>query len=78
MVRTTLELDDELFGDLAELARRRGASVERVIQDLLRGASKRTEPAEQSGAFLGFEPFASGDRKVSNALVDRLRDENDA
>lgn len=74
-MRTTLSLDDDILLAVKERARRERRTVGEVLSDLARQAltQQRTTPASES--FHGFEPFERRGVAVSNALIDRLRDE---
>ncbi|MGB9224520.1 CopG family transcriptional regulator [Mycobacterium sp.] len=83
-MRTTLSLDDDVLLAVKERARRENRTAGEVLSDLARqaltqqhyaglgtGADPRTGPE----SFYGFEPFEHRGTAVSNALIDRLRDE---
>lgn len=81
-MRTTLDLDDDVLASAKEIARRENKTAGQVLSELARraltqgrdasGTSKR-EPA----AVHGFKPFASRGGVVTNALVEKLRDEGE-
>jgi hypothetical protein len=81
-MRTTLDLDDDVLASAKEIARRENKTAGQVLSELARraltqghgasGATKR-EPA----ATHGFTPFASRGGVVTNALVEKLRDEGE-
>lgn len=87
-MRTTLNIDEDLLIAVKELARRESSSAGAVVSRLLRrslaGAADGTAPglAEEQAPLTGFPAGASGFRPfpkrggvVTNALIDRLRDE---
>ncbi len=76
-MRTTLSIDEDVLVAVKERARRENRTAGEVLSDLARQALTQQNfttsvPAE---CFLGFEPFDHRGPAVSNALVDRLRDE---
>lgn len=77
-MRTTLSIDDDVLVAVKERARRENRTAGEVLSELARHAltqqqsSTTSAPAE---CFFGFEPFEHRGPAVSNALVDRLRDE---
>lgn len=90
-MRTTLNIDDDLALAVKEIARRDSKSAGAVVSDLLRDsltgaapgpAMEVAEPAPPIEGMpggragpLGFRPFPNRGGVVTNALVDRLRDE---
>lgn len=78
-MRTTLSLDDDVLLAVKERARREKRTAGEVLSDLARQALTQLHDVDrQAGAesFFGFEPFEHRGPAVSNALVDRLRDED--
>jgi hypothetical protein len=78
-VRTTLNLDDDVLLAVKERARRENRTVGEVLSDLARQALTGLHvpaPRAESEAFHGFEPLPHRGDAVSNALIDRLRDED--
>lgn len=79
-MRTTLDIDDAVLDAVKELARRQGKTAGAVLSDLARQALTQGSTAPvgaataEAPATYGFRPFA-GKELVTNALVDRLRDE---
>lgn len=77
-MRTTLRLDEDVFLAVKERARRERRTAGEVLSDLARQAltgqqrSGRDLPSE---SFYGFEPFPHRGEAVSNALIDRLRED---
>ena len=77
-MRTTLSLDDDVLLAVKERARRENRTAGEVLSDLARQALTRQHNADPRSApksFYGFEPFEHRGTAVSNALVDRLREE---
>ncbi len=77
-MRTTLSLDDDVLLAVKERARRENRTAGEVLSDLARQALTQQQSAGPRAApesFYGFEPFEHRGPAVSNALVDRLRDE---
>lgn len=79
-VRTTLNIDEDVLMAVKELARRESTSAGTVVSSLLRAslvaaaAPHPTESAEQTEEF-GFCPFPKRGGVVTNALIDRLRED---
>ena len=79
-VRTTLNIDEDVLMAVKELARRESRSAGTVVSGLLRASLAATgtpypesrEPTEEE---FGFRPFATRGGIVTNALIDRLREE---
>ncbi|MGF2944671.1 CopG family transcriptional regulator [Mycobacterium sp. Lab-001] len=77
-MRTTLSLDDDVLLAVKERARRENRTAGEVLSDLARQAltqQQNSDPGTGTESFHGFEPFGHRGPAVSNALVDRLRDE---
>lgn len=77
-MRTTLSIDDDVLLAVKERARRENRTAGEVLSALARHALTQQQSSTASGqteSFFGFEPFAHRGPAVSNALVDRLRDE---
>lgn len=77
-MRTTLDIDDDVLLAAKEIARRNGETAGQVVSELMRRALTQTvvsfevrEPKES----YGFRPFPPGGRVVSNAQVDKLRED---
>lgn len=77
-MRTTLSIDDDVLLAVKERARRERRPVGEVLSELARQALTRhgTASAHSSESFHGFEPLPHRGATVSNALIDRLRDED--
>lgn len=77
-MRTTLSLDDDVLLAVKERVRRERRTAGEVLSDLARQALTQQHSADRGAvaeSFYGFEPFEHRGPAVSNALVDRLRDE---
>ncbi len=76
-MRTTLSLDNDVLLAVKERARRENRTAGEVLSDLARQAltQQQTSDPRTPGSFYGFEPFEHRGTAVSNALIDRLRDE---
>lgn len=76
-MRTTLSLDDDVLSAVKERARREQRSVGAVLSDLARqaltGSPPATEPADDG--LPGFDPLPHRGPLVTNALIDRLRED---
>lgn len=73
-MRTTLSLDDDVLLAVKERARREKRSAGEVLSDLARQAltgQLPDSPREQHG----FAPLPPRGAAVSNALIDRLRED---
>jgi hypothetical protein len=80
MMRTTLDIDDDVLAAAKERARRERKTTGRVVSELLRRAMTQGDAATpgavaEPAAHYGFRPFASRGVVVSDELVERLRDE---
>lgn len=78
-MRTTLDIDDSVLAVVKELAQREGRSCGAVLSDLARRALTAETPAasgmRETPAVHGFRPLPAGGEFVTNALIDKLRDE---
>jgi hypothetical protein len=79
-MRTTLDIDDDVLAAAKERARREGKTTGRLVSELLRRAMTQTAAGDaravkEPPAHYGFQPFASRGQVVSEALVERLREE---
>lgn len=80
LMRTTIDIDDDLLAATKELARKEGSTAGQVVSRLLRhsltgrAAASRPQRTRRT-AVAGFEPFAAKPGVVTtNAQVDALRD----
>lgn len=76
-MRTTLSLDDDVLLAVRERARREKRSAGNVLSDLARqaltGAHRQTE--DRGTDRHGFRPLPRRGAAISNALIDRLRED---
>ena len=81
-MRTTLNIDDDVLIAIKELARRESQSTGTVASKLLReslgatGARPSGRPNAVIDEEFGFRPFPKRGGVVTNALIDRLREES--
>ena len=77
-MRTTLSLDDDVLLAVQERARREKRTAGQVLSDLAREAlTGQHRQVEHAGAERhGFRPLPRRGAAVSNALIDRLREDN--
>jgi hypothetical protein len=77
-VRTTINLDEDILLAVQERARREKRSAGQVLSDLARQAlTSQVPPAGDAGAsHHGFHPLPRRGAAVSNALIDRLREDD--
>ena len=75
-MRTTLDIDDDVLATVKELARREHTTAGTMISRLARRALATHEEVRRQEEKLGFRPFASRGRLVTNEDIDRLRDED--
>ncbi len=75
-MRTTLSIDDDVLVAVRERARREGRTAGEVLSDLARqaltGGLRSDEPVPGRH---GFSPLPRRGPAVSNALIDRLRED---
>lgn len=77
-MRTTLDIDDDVLLAAKERARRDGTTAGRVLSELARQSlTAGTSTHEAGPGTLGFRPLPSRGAPVTNALIDRLREEDD-
>lgn len=76
-MRTTIRLDDDVLFAIQERARREKRTAGQVLSDLARQAlTGQHRPASGAGtAQHGFRPLPRRGAAVSNALIDRLRED---
>jgi hypothetical protein len=80
MMRTTLDIEDDLLIAAKEMARREHTSAGRIVSRLMRQALTQSEASGskvrkgEPEAFYGFRPFDSRGGVVTNELVDRIRE----
>ena len=83
-MRTTLDLDEDVLASAKEIARRENKTAGQVLSELARraltqGAVPAAAAAAERGplAAHGFKPFARRGAVVTNALIEKLRDEGE-
>ncbi|MEJ7787514.1 MAG: CopG family transcriptional regulator [Solirubrobacteraceae bacterium] len=76
-MRTTISLDDDVLFAVRERARREQRTAGEVLSDLARQAlTGQHRHVDDSGAdHHGFRPLPHRGAAVSNALIDRLRED---
>ena len=74
-MRTTLDIADDVLQAAKELARRQKKTTGQVISELVRAAMTQAVDADATTPVVGFRPFGRRGTIVTDALVDRLRDE---
>lgn len=76
-MRTTLDIDDDVLRAAKELARREKKTAGAVISELTRKAlTAAPQGARQPKAAHGFRPFPRRGGMVTNAQIDKLREED--
>jgi hypothetical protein len=78
-MRTTINLDEDVLLAVKERARRERRSAGEVLSDLARMALTRAtvgDEVAEEGGFYGFEPLPRRGPVASNALIDRLREDD--
>ncbi len=79
MMRTTLDIADDVLHAAKELARRENKTAGEVISELARRAltePRRAPAAREPKARYGFRPFAKRGGIVTNEIIDRLREDD--
>lgn len=77
-MRTTLNVDGDVLLAVQELARREKRTAGAVMSELARkglNGGSAAEPAGGESGFHGFRPWPKDGRTVTNALLDRLRED---
>ncbi|MEO5677670.1 MAG: hypothetical protein ABIQ84_08985 [Usitatibacter sp.] len=78
-MRTTLDIADDVLQAAKERARRENKTAGEVISELARTAltsAPRATKASEPRARYGLRPFAKRGGVVTNALIDRLREDD--
>lgn len=78
-MRTTIRVDDDVLLAVRERARREKRTAGQVLSELAREAlTGQHRPAEgpQEGGTRGFVPLPRRGAAISNALIDRLREDD--
>lgn len=78
-MRTTLSLDDDVLMAVKERARRERRSAGDVLSELAREALTAQHRGAAQGPVgrHGFEPLPHRGPAISNALIDKLREDDD-
>ena len=75
-MRTTLNLDDDVFLAVKERARREKRTAGDVLSELARQAlTGGTRVATRNRGVHGFDPLPHRGRPVTNTLIDQLRED---
>jgi len=79
MMRTTLDIEEDVLFAAKDLARREKKTAGQVISELARkglaGAEALT--AREPKAIYGFRPFPKEGRIVSNEMINKLREDGE-
>ena len=78
-MRTTLDIDDDVLQAAKDRARREKKTIGEVLSDLARRTltvSPQTLSTKEHKATYGFRPFPKRGRIVTNALIDKLREDD--
>lgn len=76
-MRTTLDIDEDVLRAAKEIARRQHRTAGAVISELTRKALTAPPPAARGRSSVhGFRPFPARGILVTNAQVDKLREED--
>ena len=78
-MRTTLDIDDDVLQAAKDRARREKKTIGEVLSDLARRTltvSPQTLSTKELKATYGFRPFPKRGRIVTNALIDKLREDD--
>jgi hypothetical protein len=73
-MRTTLNVDDDVLFAVQERARREKSSAGKVVSNLVREALRGQHPHHEREHY-GFAPLPARGAAVSNALINRLRED---
>ena len=79
MMRTTLDIDDDVLQAAKERAKREGKTAGAVVSELARTAltsGPSAAPANSSRSVHGLRPFPKRGGLVTNELIDKLRDDD--
>jgi len=81
IMRTTLDIEDDILAAVKELARRQQRTAGQVLSSLARHAltggaavGNRASGVREPRAFYGFESFGANGKVVTNEHIDDLRD----
>jgi hypothetical protein len=80
VMRTTLDIEEDVLLAAKEIARRQRKTAGQVLSDLARKGLRAPDPtdsaAEPEEEFFGFRPLPNRGVIVTNELIDRLREED--
>ena len=78
MMRTTLDIDDDVLHAAKERARREHRTAGQVVSELLRQALTAPQPSvvREAKAVYGFKPFARRGGVITNEMIDQLRQDD--
>jgi hypothetical protein len=80
MMRTTLDIDDDVLQAAKERARRENRTAGEVISELARAAlttpAARVQKVSEPRSVYGIRPFPKRGGVVTNELIDRLREDD--
>ncbi len=76
-MRTTISVDDDVLLAVQERARREKRTAGQVLSDLARQAlaGQHRQPDDRGADHHGFRPLPRRGAAISNALIDRLRED---
>jgi hypothetical protein len=78
VMRTTLDIEDDVLAAVKDLARRQQRTAGEVMSSLARqaltGACATAHAVREPESFYGFAPFPSSGKVVTNELIDDIRD----
>jgi hypothetical protein len=77
MMRTTLDIEDDVLFAAKSLARREKKTAGQVISELARKGLAGAPATGEPKAVYGFRPFPKEGRVVSNELIDKLREDGE-
>ena len=79
MVKTTLDIDDDVLAAAKNLAQREGKTAGKLVSELMREALRirmaETVADRPSRESLEFKPISAGGAIVTNEMIENLRDE---
>jgi hypothetical protein len=75
IMRTTLDIDEDVLQSIKELAARRSTTAGRILSDLVRSALTAPKHAGKTRNGVPLLPRRKGAKLVTTEMVNRLRDE---
>lgn len=75
LMRTTIDIDEDVLASIKELALRRGTTAGRIISELARAALTRPYRSVKTRNGVPLLPRRKGARLVTTEMVNQLRDE---